>query len=290
MSVRGLTLTGVARVEGVGLFTGASVACEIGPGEAPGIWFERVDVPGRPRVAALVEHALEPGDVPSHERNTTLELAPGVTVKTVEHVLSALRGLGVVEAVVRVDGPELPLADGCSAPYVDAMERAGLDDANRALEPLVVRDLVVVGDEERDACVVIEPADERTYEYTLDYGEAAAPGLHSQSATWDGTREAYRRDIAPARTFCLLEEAEAMRRAGLMEHVSAQDVLVLGPKGPVDNELRFENEASRHKLLDLIGDLALVGRPIVGRIRADSSGHALHGAASRALLDAARDW
>ena len=120
--------------------------------------------------------------------------------------------------------------------------------------------------------------------YHLNYSDAGGASLPPQSASWDGLAESYYTEIAPARTFSLLSEVEALRALGLFEGFSPKELLVLGPSGPIENEWRFENEPARHKLLDLIGDLALAGGPIRGRITAMRSGHALNHELARVLV------
>jgi len=263
---------------GVGLFGAAPATCRVLPGR-DGIRIVRVDLAGSPGVRADVSRVREDAGA----RNTTIEVGRGVVVATVEHLLSALAGLGVTDATVEVDSPEIPIGDGSSAFIVEAILEAGVERIDAPLEPVTVRGAVRVegpGGEWVEAA----PSDEASYEYVLRY-----PGHESiipdQSARWSGDAREYEREIAPARTFCLEEEALAMRAAGLFEHLGPRDMLVLGEGGPIENALRFENEPARHKLLDLIGDLALVGAPILGRVVAHRSGHALNRELARRLVE-----
>lgn len=275
MSAR-VTLRTTAAIDGVGLFSAASVRCRIGPGD-DGIRIVRTDLAGAPGARADVRHALG-GDT---QRNTTIEVAPGANVATVEHLLSALAGLGITDATIEVDGPEIPIGDGSASFIVGAIDRAGTASTPGENEPIVVRDPIrVEGDD--GSYVEASPAKTASYEYHLRY-----PGRESiipnQAAAWDGDADAYRREVAPARTFCLEEEARAMRAAGMFEHLSTSEMLVLGEDGPIDNALRFDDEPARHKLLDLIGDLALAGRPIRARVVAHRAGHALNREMARRL-------
>lgn len=208
-------------------------------------------------------------------RNTTLATAGGGVVATVEHVLSALAGLGVWSARVHLDGgPETPILDGSALPFVEAL-RPVLVATNAGPSPLVVREPVQVT--RGDSFIRAEPSPADTpieYTYSLDYGAGAA--VRPQKATWGGTSEEFARAIAPARTFSLLAEARAARDAGLFKHLGPRDMLVIDDSGrPIDNEWRLEDEPARHKLLDLIGDLALLGRPLHAKLVAHKAGHSL---------------
>ena len=154
------------------------------------------------------------------------------------------------------------------------------------IEPITPSRPLRVESEDAGASITIEPSDTPSYTYTLDYGPDSP--IAPATAHWAGDPDRFEHEIAPARTFCLEREAQAMRQLGLFEHLSPQDMLVFGPRGPIDNTLRFPDEPARHKLLDLIGDLALAGRPIRAKITAVRSGHALNHAAARALLDAVK--
>ena len=281
------TLARDARVEGVALFTTAPTHCTIRPAEpGSGVCFRRLDTADAPPFAAvrasLSDRPLHPAFRAIDPRCTTLGPAHAA-VSTVEHLLSALAGLGVTDAFVEVSGPELPILDGSSAPFVRAILDAGLRDAAPPLSAIRLRAPVVV--EVGGATISAEPAETFTASYSLDYGPGAP--IRPQHAAWSGDPAAYASEIAPARTFCLRAEAEAMRAAGLFAHLTPRDLLVLDASGPIDNTLRFPDEPARHKLLDLIGDLALLGRPLLARVRAERSGHALTHRLTAAILDAA---
>lgn len=280
------TLINAACVKGRGLFSGSESEVVFSPAAAgAGITFCRAGVPGvvAATVAALTE---APSGIPA--RNTNIRAVPGGEILTIEHAMSALAGLGITDVAVEVTGPEIPIMDGSAEPFVRALWAAGLRYAGSDAEPLrISREVVVMG---RDgARVVARPRAVAgcLYTYELDYGTAGV--IPAQSATIDtGNVDAsYARDVAAARTFCTDAEAAAMAKTGLFKHLTARDMLVIGAKGPIDNAYRFENEPARHKLLDLIGDLALVGRPIQAEIVAHKAGHALNQAMARALMAAA---
>jgi len=277
------TLRSSAEVRGVGLFTGASVTATLRPGEAGGgIQFRRIDIAGAPMIPARVECVV------ARPRRTTLRSGQA-EVEMVEHCLSALAGLGVDNAVVEVNGPELPACDGSALPFVEAIDRAGTveQDAPRSAivitEPLTLR--------EGDATIAALPADSSSLDlmYILDYGEDSPIGRQAHTVSLDpASPQTYRTQIAPARTYSAQSDAEAMWERGLFKHLSPKDMLVIGAAGPIDNSYRFPEEPVRHKLLDMIGDLALVGRPIRGRIVAMRSGHALNHRLAKTLAETAR--
>ncbi len=278
------TLITAARVKGVGLFTGKEGEISFAPASAgSGITFARAGLPGQ--CPATVESLTQaPAGIPA--RNTNLRA--GAEVLTVEHAMSAITGLGITDVAVEVMGPEVPIVDGSAEPFVRALWQAGIRYLGADVEPLrISREVVVEG---RDGARITARPRAREgclYTYELDYGAGGV--IAPQSATLDTARldASYARDVAPARTFCTEAEASAMAKAGLFKHLTAKDMLVIGPKGPIDNAYRFENEPARHKLLDLIGDLALAGRPIQAEIVACKSGHALNHAMARALIEAA---
>lgn len=280
------TLGGPARVTGRGLFTGAPAAAALVPAPPEsGIVFIRIDLPGAPRIPALAANLVRDPRalglaLPAPARNTVLAGGPqGPVVVTVEHVLSALAGMGVTDALVEVSGPELPIGDASGAPFARAIAEAGVTVHGDPVAPIAPAHEILVGDP-GGPHIVARPASVGRYRYELDYGAHAA--LRPHGAAWT-QGEDYAATVAPARTFCLQEEAEAMRRAGLFAHLSTRDMLVIGPGGPIDNAYLFDDEPARHKLLDLIGDLALAGRPIRAEVIARRSGHALNHEMARRL-------
>lgn len=277
------TLAGVARIEGFGLFSDAPASITMHPASAGGLRFARGPAETTATIDHLTQRRVHPAFSTMQARCTGIELPGGSAAFTVEHLLSALAALGVTDARLELEGPEVPIVDGSAAAFVEAIDRAGLVELDAIPRPRLSR-ACVVGQADGPR-VVIEPADALTMTFHLDYGPTAP--IARQSATWDGTPGQYRSDIAPARTFCLLHEAEAMQSLGLFARLSPKDFLVFGTAGPVDNTLRFDNEPARHKLLDLIGDLALAGLPWPAmRVEAFGSGHALHHEAARTLVAA----
>ncbi len=266
------TLASSARVEGLGLFSGAAARVDLLP-SGEGLVFE-ADGARVPATIASVDEARS-------LRNTTLRVGER-TIATVEHLMSALAAMGITDATIRVEGPELPLADACASPWVDAIARAGVSDLGESCEAL--RPARVTRVERDGAWIEAEPcgADEASWECTIDYAgviPSATAGLSRRDLPMG-----FVRGVAPARTFCLRAEAEALRAAGLGLHLTDQDVLVFDERGGGwSNPLRFPDEPARHKLLDLIGDLALLGRPLAARVRSHRGGHALTRALVRSL-------
>ena len=227
------------------------------------------------RIAALVHN------VTRRARRTTLRNGE-VSIETCEHCLSALAGLAIDNAVVEVAGPEMPAGDGSARPFVDALLTAGIDEQDQPRHVLTLTQPITI--EEGDAMIAALPADHPGMQviYDLDYGEngPVPPQVHAFSLA-NGN---YARQIAPARTYVLESEAEALQKAGLGKHLTPKEILVIGNDGPLGgNALRFDDELVRHKVLDLIGDLALVGAAIRGRIVAYRSGHALNHRLARQL-------
>lgn len=262
------TLARPAVVAGHGYWSGSRVVVEFRPAPVgAGLYFVRDDLVGAPRVPVAIA-AHQPA-----ARRTILS-QPGATVEMVEHVLAALCGLGVDNCEVGVTAAELPGCDGSALAFVEAIVLAGLRGQAAESQPLVVEQPVRCSDGER--WIEARPAigDGLSVEYNLDYGPDAA--IPAQWAVSEVTPSTFCVELAPARTFVLEAEAEAIRSQGLASHVSPRDLLIFGDDGPIDNTLRFADECARHKALDVVGDLALAGKPVVGHIVAHRSGHRLN--------------
>lgn len=282
------TLVGAARVSGIGLFTGKQAQVVIKAGAAgDGVVFRRTDLPGAPTVPARIQHVV------SEQRRTVLQGAAGTgastaRIETVEHILSALAGLGITDAHIDVDGPEIPIGDGSAAPFTSELRAAGIAPLPNTSETLT-RITAPMTACDRGGQIDILPLDDGRvgceYIYVLDYGPGSPippqQATFFVAATSDGAE--YEAVVAPARTFSTLAEATVMRQMGMFTQFTPKDLLVIGPDGPVDNALRFANEPAMHKLLDTVGDLSLCGRRIVGRVVATRSGHALNHEMARML-------
>jgi len=279
------TLAKPATFAGVTLFTGVKVSIMINPAGGGGIVFRRADLPGSPPIPADSPHIVP------ESRRTVLSANPAdpkaPTVQTVEHLMSALAGLAITHALVEVHGPEIPIGDGSSQPFADTIAAAGIAPADREPQhaPAVVSHPIVIEDPRSriEALPGARPGLELTYRLQYPAGSPIpAQEAHLYVPLGEPAPD-YREQIAPARTFCLEEEAHAMRKMGLFTHLSPREMLVIGERGPIDNAYRFPDEPARHKLLDLLGDLALAARPIHARIIATRTGHAHNHAMAKAL-------
>ena len=264
------TVAAQAVVSGKGLMLGREATLTIVPAPPDhGIVFERTDLERPVVIPALVSNVIP------NARRTTLK-AGDVTIETVEHCMSALRGLGIDNALLRLSGPELPCGDGSALPFVEPLLAAGIAEQDAPRRVFRLAETVSVT--EGDASIAALPADSpggMRIMYDLDYGPNSVRIPH-QAWSFDPDRDDYAREIAPARTYSLREEAEALWQAGLCRHLTPRDVLVIGDDGPIQNQYRFPEEPVRHKVLDAIGDLALVGTAIECQVVANRSGHGLN--------------
>jgi len=268
------TLARTASIRGVGFLTGRDIMVRFLPAAADdGIKFVRADLPGRPATTAHVS------SVTGTSRRTTLGGEEGVSL--VEHVLAALASLRIDNCVVELDAPEPPGLDGSCQGFVDVLTDAGtrtLPAPRHAYTP--ERALTVSAG---NASLTLHPSEnaDLTITYMLDYG-ARSP-IPRQIHTHQFSTSEFARRIAPCRTFLLSDEVDGFRKQGLGTRTSFEDLLVFGPGGVMDNRLRFGDEPARHKVLDILGDLALTGFDIAGHIVACRSGHPLNVALGRQL-------
>lgn len=259
---------------GVGLHSGAPVSLRILPAPAgTGIVFHRSDLEGFPieasgRNVARVSYA-------------TSLMKKGVLISTTEHLLSAFTGVGVDNAIVELDNLELPILDGSAKPFVEMIQKAGIRKQRKARTYLrIVREIEL---REGDKFIAVYPANTYTVAYSINFPH---PLIGKQSFCVRLTNGSYVNEIAPARTFGFLHEADAMRQQGLIRGASTDNAIVLDRQDVLNPPLRFSDEFVRHKVLDLIGDLALIGKQILGSVVADRAGHAMHTAlVSRILRD-----
>lgn len=273
------TLARPAEVRGMGFLTGADVCLRFVPA-APdtGVVFRRTDLEPAPTVPARVAYVV------GTNRRTTL--GKGSTqVMLVEHVLAALAGLRIDNCIVELDAPEPPGLDGSAGAFVDALlaAKAVLQPAWRPI--LGVTELVTVAADGASLALGPGPSDQFFVSYFLDYGPGAP--LARQTCTRRITPQTFAHELARCRTFLLEQEAAELRRQGIGLRVTTADVLVIGPRGPIDNQFRYADETARHKVLDVVGDLALLGADLCGRLVAYRSGHPLNIALLRALTGTA---
>lgn len=271
------TIGDVAVVTGYGYWSGLDVRVEFRPA-APntGIVFVRRDLDGCPVIRADIQHRVE------GPRRTSLSVGPA-SVEMIEHVMAALAGLAIDNCQVWVDEAEMPGCDGSSLPFVEALDGAGivLQDAPRPRQ--VVSEPLRLGNSESWIEARPSASGQTVLECRLDYG--AGP-IGRQSHRLVLTPETFRRDLAPCRTFLLKHEADWLLAQGLGTRVAPGDLLVFDDRGPIENSLRLPDECVRHKVLDMVGDLALAGVTLVGEFVAYRSGHRLNAELVRALVSA----
>lgn len=274
------TLNKAVKFSGIGVHTGELVEVEILPTEtSTGISFERGDLKGSPTIKALAENVV------ATDFATTIGI-DDCRISTIEHLMAAFYCLGVDNAHVIVGGPEMPILDGSSALLVEMIEEAGLKTQNASREYLLVKKPIRVKDGER--FVYLLPFRSRSEEQTLTIEctmDFTHPSLDRQSYSIDVTADTFKEEIMRARTYGFLKDVEMLRKNGFAKGGSLDNAIVLG-EGYIMNEegLRFPDEFVRHKVLDLIGDISMAGRPIIGRVKAFLSGHGLNHSLVKEIL------
>jgi UDP-3-O-[3-hydroxymyristoyl] N-acetylglucosamine deacetylase len=263
---------------GIGLHSGKKVTLSLKPAPAnSGIVFRRTDLGG-------VEIPATVANVGTVAYATQLVFG-NACVETVEHVLAALASARIDNAIIELNTPEVPIMDGSSAPFIFLIQECGvrvLAEARRYLK--VVRPITLT---RGDKHIALYPSDQFKVSYTISFDH---PLLRHQSRTMTMSEHTFVDEIAPARTFTFLKEVEMLRQNGLALGGSLDNAIVIGDTGVLNSSLRYEDEFVRHKILDLIGDLALVGHPVVAHAVVHRGGHALHTAVAAALLADREAW
>jgi UDP-3-O-[3-hydroxymyristoyl] N-acetylglucosamine deacetylase len=242
-----------------------------------GIRFRRTDL-GDLEIPATVHHLAG------------IQLATGlardkVSVDTVEHLLAALVSMGVDNVLIELNSPEVPIMDGSAAPFVYLVHEAGVKTLQVPRKYLkIVRPIAISRGDKR---IALYPSDHFKVTYSISFDH---PLLRHQSRTVRVTDDTFIEQVAPARTFTFLKDVEMLRQNGLALGGSLENAIVLGETGVLNNALRFEDEFVRHKILDAIGDLALVGRPVIGHLVAHRAGHALHTEFAAKILEETHAW
>lgn len=282
MSRKQRTIQNPYELSGVGLHTGEAVRMRFLPGEEDaGVVFIRTDLPDRPRLPADVDYTQTEG------RRTAIRIG-GAEVNTIEHLLAACHALRIDNLEVEIDGPELPGLDGSALPFVDALRAAHPVEQEAKRKTFQLMTAIAVGEPGSDASIVALPSEKSlSFSYTLDYPRS--PYVGSQYFSLKFTEAGFVSEVAPARTFCMEAEAEALRAAGMGKGANYENTLVFGDRGVVENRLRFPDEPVRHKMLDLIGDCYLLNLDLHARIVAIKAGHKLNNMLVRALLTHVRD-
>lgn len=271
------TIAAPLEFTGIGLHSGAPVQMRLLPAPAgSGIVFRRTDLDN-------FEIAATSRNVAKVSYATSL-MRQGVLISTTEHLLSALIGLGIDNVIVEVDNLELPILDGSASPYVEAVQATGLKLQRRRRE--YIRVLKAIEVREGNKFIGLYPGDGYRISYEIDF---PVP-IGKQSFELDLATETYGVEIAPARTFGFKEDEQQLRDMGLIRGVSEESAIILTRKGVENGPLRFHDEFVRHKVLDLIGDLALAGHRILGHVVAARAGHAMHTALVTRLLKDRSAW
>ena len=273
------TLSREVSLSGIALHTGRESNVRIRPAEpSTGIVFVRTDERGV-EIPATLEFAG-----PSFYA-TVLE-RDGVRVSTIEHLMAALYALQVDDARVELDGPEMPILDGSSLPFVEALLEAGpVETSAERLFIHVVRPIEVAHEEKT---ISVHPAAEYRVTYAIDFDHPKLGYQELTASLWGS--DAFRTKLAPARTFTFEREVEALRKAGLALGGSLDNAVVVGDAGILNPALRYPDEFVRHKMLDLTGDLSLLGRPLLGHVVAYRAGHDLHARLARKIHDTPDAW
>ena len=271
------TIKDEGKLAGKGLFGGQDAQVIFRPApEDTGVVFVRTDVAGPVRIAAVAPNIAE------RSRRTSIKKGD-VSIETVEHCLAAIRALEIDNIIVEVEGPELPAPDCSSAEYVRVLKEAGIDDQKSARKEFVIKKLVSVT--AGDATIYALPDSDGGLNITYDLDYTGHTGIGRQIYSYRLTPDTFETNMAPARSFLLEVEAKQFQARGIGTHIGPRDILVIDSDGPIKNAYRFPNECVRHKIVDLIGDLTLVGRPVIGRVVAYKSGHALNQQLVRKLYE-----
>jgi UDP-3-O-[3-hydroxymyristoyl] N-acetylglucosamine deacetylase/3-hydroxyacyl-[acyl-carrier-protein] dehydratase len=274
------TIARETEVRGVGFIYGSDVAMRFRPAQSDhGVVFVRTDLAERPAVRAHIRNVV------SRQRRTTIEQG-AASVEMIEHVMAALAGLQIDNCTIEINAPETPGCDGSSQAFLDALNEAGSMALDRERATLVIDRPVAV--REGKAVLAAHPGggEGLVLGYHLDYGRAGPIG--NQSLFVDISPETFRDELAPSRTFLLETEAEALRAAGIGARTTTADLLIFGEDGVIGNVLRYPDECVRHKILDMVGDLALLEMDIKGHVVAHRSGHQLNAELVRKLIEATR--
>jgi len=265
------TIKAPVELAGRGLFTAVEGKVRLCP--APpntGVVFVRTDLPKPARIRATIANLA-----PERQRNRRTSLRDGtVAIETIEHIMAAVNGLGIDNITIELDAEEVPGTEGSPKAFTEALLAAGFEQQPAEKKVFVIEEPISVADGDAMLAALPGESDYLDILFDLDYGPVKSIGR--QVLGFRLHEDDFAEQIAPARTFLLADEAKEFQARGWGRHLTPKDLLVMGPDGPVDNELRFADEHVRHKIADLVGDLALLGRALRGRIVAYKSGHKLN--------------
>jgi UDP-3-O-[3-hydroxymyristoyl] N-acetylglucosamine deacetylase len=261
-------------ITGIGLHSGIYTKVELHPAHAgSGIHFVRADlgmrIPALQASTTALDHATTVG-------------RDDVSVGTVEHLLSAIMACGITDLDIHINGPEVPIIDGSALPFMHLIDAAGVRELGADVRVLRIKEPIEVV--EGNKSIRMTPSNRLVLKYKIDFDH---PTIGKQALQFDFHRDSFLKKIAPARTFGFKQDVDKLRAAGLARGGSVENCIVLDERGVMNGPLRFRDEFVRHKILDLVGDLALIGRPVVGEITAYRAGHALHSRFVEKILRAA---
>ncbi|HIC86519.1 MAG TPA: UDP-3-O-acyl-N-acetylglucosamine deacetylase, partial [Desulfobacterales bacterium] len=264
----------------IGLHTGERVGIKVRPAPPDtGICFVRTDLPGSPMIKASFENVVDTTLATTIGRN-------GCRVATIEHLMAAFFGLGVDNAVVEIDGPEVPIMDGSAAPFVFLLRSAGIKPQNKAKKFFVIKRPFHI--EDGDRSVSISPSKELRIIYTINFNH---PLLRDQTFDTTFSSKEFTKEISRARTFGFLKDVQALKKAGLAKGGSLDNAIVVDDFKILNEDgLRYEDEFVRHKILDFIGDLSILGAPVIGHFEVKRSGHFLNQEMLRKLMKSRDHW
>ena len=277
--LRRKTLASESRIEGIGLHSAVNVRLRLLPAAAEtGIVFVRTDA-GGVEIPADLEFA-------GPAFYATVLVKDGVSVSTIEHLMAALYALGVDDARIELDGPEVPILDGSARPFVDQILAAGLRELPVLRQYITIVRPIEVREEEKT--ISVHPCPEYRVTYGIEFPHPALGYQELTASLW--SQDAFAEKLAPARTFTFERDVEALRRSGLALGGSLDNAVVVGATGILNAQLRFPDEFVRHKMLDLTGDLSLLGHPLRGHVVAYRAGHSLHGRLAHKIRASRESW
>jgi len=262
------TIEKEAGLKGIGLHTAKKVSVTFKPAQIDaGINFIRTDLPGRPVIKALIGSLLSQ----SHSPRRTSIGCDSVEIHTIEHLMAALAGLAVDNIYIEIDNEEVPGLDGSSLNFLEILSKAGIKEQEKPRRNYLIKEPIFV--EEENSVLVAVPSQEFKISYTLNYNH---PLLKAQYLEVDFNEGVFKKELASSRTFCLESEAQDLQQQGMGRGANYKNTLVVGKNGVIKNKLRYADEFVRHKILDLFGDLYILGEPLRAHIIALRSGHSLN--------------
>jgi len=274
------TLKDEINFSGIGLHIGKKVNLTLKPAlPNTGIVFRRTDIPHSEPTRAILANVTD-GNLATTIGNN------GTGINTIEHLLAALAGLGIDNVLIEIDAPEIPILDGSAKPFVNYLKAAGLKHQNTLKKFVVIKEPIMVRCDNK--FIEAYPSDHLIIDYTIEFDH---PMIGNQSLRWEFSHKNFIEEICSARTFCLRKDVETLRANGFARGGSLENAVVVDKNGILNKEgLRFPDEFVRHKILDLIGDLSLLGHPIIGHIKAFKSGHLLNHHFLRKVLNQFKNW